>query len=197
MHPGDVVAAHDRMALVAEVTGSTIRLATPIPGLAEDDNLQVATVRGVTDISFQSSGKVTVTKEVRRTDFLADVTGWRMAGAGPGATAFVLKSSDTSISLTSMLDGVLPADKIGLADVATGFFLLRLKEKPDVVAGDGVQLSGLDRLRQRAIVALWQRCQCAVPRDQHAPTTRNDAPVRQLQQVEIWEEVGCLVNERS
>jgi hypothetical protein len=147
LHPGDVVAAHDRMALVAEVTGSTIRLATPIPGLAEDDNLQVATVRGVTDISFQSSGKVTVTKEVRRTDFLADVTGWRMAGAGPGATAFVLKSSDTSISLTSMLDGVLPADKIGLADVATGFFLLRLKEKPDVVAGDGVQLSGLDRLR--------------------------------------------------
>jgi hypothetical protein len=46
-----------------------------------------------------------------------------------------------------MLDGVLPADKIGLADVASGFFLLRLKDKPDVVAGDGVQLSGLDRLR--------------------------------------------------
>ena len=147
LRPGDVVAAHDRMALVAEVTGSTIRLATPIPGIAEDDTLEVATVRGVTDASFQSPGKVKVTRAVRRSDFLADITGWRMAGAGPGATAFVLRSSDTSIGLTSRLDGVLPADKIGLADVTSGFFLLRLKDKPDVVAGDGVELNGLDRLR--------------------------------------------------
>lgn len=151
LHAGDVVVVEARsgMALVAEAAGPLLRLASPILDLAEGDSLAVATVRGVVNVTSDSPGKVKVETAslLRRSDFLADIVGWRMAGTGTGATAYVTKATDTEVTLASILDGVLPGDTIGLADAASQVFQLRLNKMPNLIPGDEVRLAGLDRRR--------------------------------------------------
>ncbi|HJU56025.1 MAG TPA: hypothetical protein VJ715_15675 [Pyrinomonadaceae bacterium] len=159
LREGDVVTAlpaRSGLALVKKVTGKTIQLAGAIPGLAIDDELSVATIRGSVNVtSTATAEKVTVEKRpthprvrdfLRVDDFLAHITGWRQATPGVPGLAFVFNVQNEKISLMSPLNGLLLSDTVGLASLIPGLIRLRLKTM-SVAPGDEVLLSGPDRLQ--------------------------------------------------
>ena len=155
--PGDVVAARGCMALVAGAAGAQIRLASAIPGLAANDSLDVATVRGAVDVTRAGAGKVTVepASPLRKTDFLAQIVGWRMASPGGVASvAQVVRRSNTNVRLQTILDGLLPNDIVGWSDLVPPAFLLRLNDLPGLASGDEVQLAAPDRRSGKPISLL-------------------------------------------
>jgi hypothetical protein len=151
----DVVTARGGLALVAEASGTSVRLAAPIADLVVGDNLAIATIRGAVNIAPGSDdlhAKVDQPSRLRAGDFLADITGWRQATAG--AVAGITDVDDTTITVFPLLDGLLTNDTIGLATVTAELLQLHLKAMPNVKLYDTVELAGLDRLegKTRSII---------------------------------------------
>jgi hypothetical protein len=157
LHKSDVLTArpalypHTGLAIVADIKGNVVRLAGAIPDLAAGDQLSVATVRGVIDVTPVAASnppKVTVAQaRLRVGDFLADITGWLQARPGTLSAANISEASGTQITLSARLDGLLNNDTIGLASLVPTLLQIRLNKMPDLRPGDEVLLVGLDRLQ--------------------------------------------------
>jgi hypothetical protein len=154
---GDVVASlvsNPGITIVAAASGSSVQLATDIPGLSSNDTLSVVTLSGQVNVtSGTSDTKVTLDSghRVRLGDFLADIAGWREPGPIP-SIAYVIDGTGTDLTLYSQLDGLMVNDTIGLASLSgTGgsWLQLRLTHIPDLTPGDEALLVGFDRLQGR------------------------------------------------
>ncbi|MHC2842880.1 hypothetical protein [Bradyrhizobium diazoefficiens] len=149
IHVHDVVTAHGSLALVAEVQGNAVRLASEIANLVEGDSLAVATIRGTVTIkpgTGDSRVKVDQPLSLRKDDFLADITGWRQAQTDSSALAGVTAAGDHQITVSPLLDGLLTNDTVGLATVTEKFLQFRLDAVADVKPYDIVALAGFDQL---------------------------------------------------
>jgi hypothetical protein len=145
----DVVSAANHLAIVGAAGGGILRLAAALPNLSEGDTLTVATIQRTVEVapaSGSNPNRLNVPSEVRVGDFLADITGWRQATPGTAATAPVTAASANTISVTSLLGGLLKNDTVGLADLSPPILRLRLNSAADLVPGDEVLLVGLNRL---------------------------------------------------
>jgi hypothetical protein len=147
VHPGDLVSARRGAAIVADTAGTSVRLAAGIAGLTSGDNLSVITVRGVANVTPGNSPlkvKIDQPSRLRAGDFLADVAGWRQASA---SNAYVLATNANQITVSALLDGLLPNDTVGLANVVRPYLRLRLDKIPDLVPGDELLIIAPDRLQ--------------------------------------------------
>lgn len=154
---GDVVGAvpdHPVTAIVAASSGTSIRLATPIPGLAAGDVLSVLTIGGTVNVTpvTTTTSKVTLDPDnrIRVGDVLADIAGWREPGP-VRSISLVADATGTDLTLFSPIDGLIVNDNIGLASLAgAGGPLIRLRIKTvptDLTPGDEALVVGLDRLQ--------------------------------------------------
>jgi hypothetical protein len=147
VHPGDLVSARRGAAIVADTAGTSVRLAAGIAGLTSGDDLSVITVRGVANVTPGNSPlkvKIDQPSRLRAGDFLADVAGWRQASA---SNAYVLATNANQITVSALLDGLLPNDTVGLANVVRPYLRLRLDKIPDLVPGDELLIIAPDRLQ--------------------------------------------------
>jgi hypothetical protein len=145
----DVVTARGGLALVAEASGTSVRLAAPIADLVAGDSLAIATIRGVVNIAPGSNNlnvKIDQSPRLRKGDFLADINGWRQATAGISALAEITEAGGNKIKVAPLLDGLLTNDTVGLATVTDKFLQFRLNAMPDIKLYDTVELAGFDRL---------------------------------------------------
>jgi hypothetical protein len=145
------------LALVSDVSGTSIRLAGPLEGLTATNRLTVVSMRGVVNVNANPGAanvKVAEPDRVRKGDFLADIIGWRQVQS----SVSVVKSAGVEVTLASPLDGLLRQDTIGLASLVTfPFFFgspalffarLRLKDPPEdmLAKDDDLLILGSDRL---------------------------------------------------
>jgi hypothetical protein len=164
LHKSDVVTArtalnpHTALSIVAGIKGNVVRLAEAIPDLAAGDQLSVATIRGVMDVtpaplSTPSNPKVKVVqKRLRQGDFLANITGWFQPRQGNSSVASISEvtseGSGDQIGLSHRLDGLLENDTIGLASLLPTLWLIRLNQMlTNLRPGDEVLVVGQDRLQ--------------------------------------------------
>jgi hypothetical protein len=156
LHEGDLVKAFpgqpDKpdLALVTKVADNLIWLAEKLP-LSANDTLSVVSIRGAVEVTKGADDKKVVVTQPERvgvSDFLADITGWRQMQR---AAQFVSAAND-QVALSSVLDGLLLNDTVGLASVLPvnwfiPFIQLRLNQPLGLLNGDEVLVMGFNRLK--------------------------------------------------
>jgi hypothetical protein len=153
--------AKRELGLVVKITGNEVRFAGTPPPLSANDRLTVASIRGAVKVTRNNgvnSFEIDQPRRVRVGDFLANISGWRQVQE---SVDVLTAGNSTTISLNSLLDGLLLEDIVGLASIVKrlfGFMLLRLNKPLELRNSDQVVLIGFDRLKgekQTLSASVW------------------------------------------